>query len=127
MARKKTPILTEAELKLMQVIWDLGEATVNDVIAAHPEQEIPAYNTILTFMRILEKKGFLHREKKGRSHVYRPLITREETRKKAVHHMVKSLFDGSPEELLLSIMKSEKMSAQDLEKLKKMIQDRKEN
>lgn len=123
MARKKTPTLTEAELRLMQIIWDLGEATVNDVIAALPKSRAPAYNTVLTILRILEQKGYLRRTKAGRAHVYRPVVTREQARKKALRHMLKSLFDDSPEALVISILKNEKLSAREFEGLKKMIEE----
>ena len=59
MARKKTPNLTEAELRLMKVVWDLKEASVNDVLVNLPEDYNLAYNTVLTTMRILEQKGYL--------------------------------------------------------------------
>jgi predicted transcriptional regulator len=123
MARKKTPHLTEAELRLMRVVWELGEATVNDVIAALPGRSAPAYNTVLTILRILEQKGYLRHGKAGRAHVYRPLVSQEQARKKAVRHMVKSLFDGSPEALVLSIMKNEKLEPKDLARLQKMIEE----
>jgi len=121
MARKRKPILTEGELRLMQVVWDRDEATVHDVMAALPSDQNPAYNTILTIMRILEKKGYLLREKKGRAHLYRALITREQARKKAITHMIKSMFDGSPEELMLSILKNQDLGREEIGRLKEMI------
>jgi predicted transcriptional regulator len=121
MARHKTPTLTEAELRLMKIVWDHDQATVNDVVAALPAGNTLAYNTILTTMRILEQKGYLRREKVGRSHVYRPLVSRRQARTKAVRHMVSSFFDGSPEQLMLSVLENEQLTPQEITRLKKMI------
>ncbi|MFC1475485.1 BlaI/MecI/CopY family transcriptional regulator [Candidatus Zixiibacteriota bacterium] len=121
MARKKTPTLTEVESKLMAIVWELGEATVNDVVAVLPEKNRPAYNTVLTTMRILEQKGYLRHIKEGRAHVYRPLVSRNQARRQVVRHMVQSFFNDSPELLLLSILENEKMSPAELERLKQMI------
>ncbi|MBD3333321.1 BlaI/MecI/CopY family transcriptional regulator [candidate division GN15 bacterium] len=124
MARKKTPTLTEAELRIMRVIWDLEEASVNDVLAKLPASEQPAYNTVLTTMRILEQKGYLEHIKRGRAYYYRPLVDRQRVRRKALRHIMTNFFDGSPRELMLSILDDEKLSAEDLERLKQMIDDK---
>ncbi len=121
MARKKAPNLTEGELKIMRLVWELGEATVSGVIGAMPKDNRPAYNTVLTIMRILEQKGYLRRVKEGRAHVYRPVVSRSQARRKAVRHMVVSLFDNSPEQLLLSILESEKLSPAEVARLKRLI------
>lgn len=121
MARKKTPTLTEVESRLMAIVWEMGEATVNDVVAALPEDNRPAYNTVLTTMRILEHKGYLRHSKEGRAHVYRPLVSRNQARSQVVRHMVQSFFNDSPELLLLSILENENLTAEELERLKEMI------
>jgi len=122
MARKKTSTLTEAESRLMAVIWQSGEATVNEVVAALPERDRPAYNTVLTLLRILEQKGYLRHIKEGRAHVYRPQVSRNQARQQVVRHMVQRFFDNSPELLLLSVLENEKLSAEELERLKQMIE-----
>jgi predicted transcriptional regulator len=121
MARKKAPNLTEGELKIMRLVWDLGEATVSDVIEAMPKEKRPAYNTVLTIMRILEQKGYLRHVKAGRAHIYRPVVSQRQARRKAVRHMVANLFDNSPEQLLLSILENEKLSPAEIARLKQMI------
>lgn len=123
MARKKTPTLTEAELRVIRVVWDLGEATVNDVMSALPEDINLAYNTVLTTMRILEQKGYVDHVKKGRAHIYRPRISREQARKKAVRHMVRNLFDDSAEQLMLSLLADESLDPEEIERLKKLIRE----
>lgn len=123
MARKKTPTLTDAELRIMHVVWELGQATVNDVAAASAETRDLAYNTILTTMRILEQKGYLAHTKDGRAHVYRPLIDRRAAQTRAVRHMLQSLFDNSPEMLLVNLLKNESLSPAELDRLRSMIDD----
>lgn len=124
MARKKTPTLTEGELRLMTIIWRLGEATVAEVTEALPADQPLAYNTVLTTMRILEQKGYLRRMKSGRAHVYQPLISRNQARRHVVRHMVQSFFNDSPELLLLNIIENEELSPEELQHLKKMIDDK---
>ena len=122
MARKKTPTLTEAELRLMSIVWEMGEATVNDVMAALPQDKPLAYNTVLTTMRILEQKGYLRRAKEGRAHIYRPSVSRDQAQRQVVRHMVRSFFNNSPELLLLNVLENEKLSPEELARLKKMIE-----
>lgn len=121
MARKPTPTLTEAELKVMEVVWDLGAASVNDVLDRYSDDIRPAYNTVLTIMRILEDKGYLEHHKNGRAFIYRPLVDRNHARRKAVRHLVRSFFDDSPELLMLNLINDEKLSRDELRRLKKMI------
>ncbi len=124
MARKGTPTLTEAELRVMKAVWELEEASVNDVLSALPEKARPAYNTVLTIMRILERKGYLEHVKMGRAYLYRPLINRKGARSKVVRHMISSFFEDSPRLLMLSLMEDEKITPEELEQLKKMIGER---
>jgi predicted transcriptional regulator len=123
MPRKKTATLTDGELRLMNIIWDKEEATVNDVLAALPRTGTPAYNTVLTILRILEQKGYLRHGKSGRAHVYRPSVNRNQARHRAITHIVKGFFDNSPELLVQNVLSSETISHEELERLKKMIED----
>ena len=124
MPRKKTPTLTEAELRLMKIIWELKEATVNDVLNRLPSDFHLAYNTILTTMRILEQKGYLKRTKKSRAHVYIPLVSENQEQSNVLKHLLDNFFDGSPELLLLNLVKNENFTSEDIEQLKKMINDK---
>ena len=121
MARKKTPTLTEAELRLMKVIWELKEATVSDVVENLPKNSNLAYNTVLTTMRILEDKGYLKHSKNGRAHVYSALVSKNQARQSVVSHMVKSFFNDSPELLLVSLIENENISKEDIDSLKELI------
>jgi len=121
MARKKTPTLTDGENRLMSIIWELGEATVNDVVEALPKRQPLAYNTVLTSLVRLAQKKNLQRVKSGRAHVYQPLVSHKQARLKVVRHMVRSFFNDSPELLLLNIIENEKLTTEELQHLKEMI------
>ena len=121
MARKKTPTLNEAELKLMKIIWDLDNATVNEVMENLPKDSNLAYNTVLTTLRILEDKCYLKHSKNGRAHVYSALVSKDQARQSVVRHMVQSFFNNSPELLLVSLIENENMSKTDIEAIKEMI------
>ena len=115
MARKKSPNLTEAELRLMDVLWEKGEATVSEVAAALPEELGLAYNTVLTTMRILEEKGFLRhtKAKDSRAFVYRPVVGRDEASRSAVRYLVSRFFRNSPELLVLNLLEDEELSTKE--------------
>ena len=78
MPPKKSPTLTEAELRLMEVLWQKGPSTVHSILEALPPKPALAYNSVLTTIRILEKKGYVQHVKEGRAHLYMPLVGRQE-------------------------------------------------
>ena len=121
MARKRSAILTEAELRLMEVLWTQGEATVADVTAALPPPPI-AYNSVLTTMRILEKKGYVAHAEAGRAFVYRPLIQREDAARSAVGNVLSRFFDNSAGSLALRLIEDERPSENELARLKALIE-----
>lgn len=121
MARKKSPNLTEGELRLMDVLWRKRQATVGDVVASLPDNPPLAYSTVLTTMRILETKGYLRHTKKGRAFVYEPLVAQQEASTKALHHLVSRFFGGSRELLVLNLLKQETIGRAELRRIKKMI------
>ena len=121
MARKRSPTLTEAELRLMEILWKKGEATVGDVVDALLPEQALAYSTVLTTMRILEQKGYTRHRKKGRAFLYAPVVDRNAARKSAVKFVLHRFFDNSPESLLLNILENEQLDHAELERLKKMI------
>ena len=127
MARKKSSTLTEAELKLMEVLWLRGECTVGDVVAAFPSKSRPAYSTVLTILRILEQKQYVTHRKEGRAFVYAAKVGRKEARRSALNLLVSRFFDNSPELLMLNILERQKMHPQELQRLKKKIEEEESN
>jgi predicted transcriptional regulator len=122
-ARTRSSGLTEAEIRLMDVIWDKGSATVADVAEALPKELGLAYNTVLTTMRILEDKGYLEHAKpsEGRAFVYRPLVGREEASRNAVRHLISRFFRNSPELLVLNVLKDEELSETELQRIRQLV------
>ena len=121
MARRKSPNLTEGELRLMKVLWNKGAATVSDVAASLTDDPPLAYSTVLTTLRILEGKGYLRHTKKGRAFVYEPLIAQEEASRTALGCLVNRFFGGSRELLVVNLLKEETISRAELRRIKKMI------
>jgi len=122
-ARKKTSGLTDAELRLMEVLWERGAATVAEVVEGLPEDTPLAYSTVLTTLRILENKGYLDHSKNGRAFVYTPIIGREQARENAVSHLLRRFFEGSPELLVLNLMRAGKVDPEELARLRKRIEE----
>ena len=121
MARKKSPTLTEAELRLMEVLWDKRHATVAEVTEALPPPPI-AYNTVLTTMRILEQKGYVSHKEEGRAYLYTPLVGREEAAQSAVGLLLNRFFANKSAELALRLIESERPTEGELQRLKSLIE-----
>jgi BlaI family transcriptional regulator, penicillinase repressor len=119
MPRKKATMLTNAELRIMDVIWAKGSATVAEVVEAL--RGVDAYTTILTLMRILKAKGYLSSRKEGRAYVFVPKVERNVVARKAARQLVSRFFGGSPSELVLSFLREEDLTPDDLEEIKRTI------
>ncbi len=123
MPPKKSNTLTEAELRLMKILWRRGESAVTDLVAAMPEGEPLAYNSVLTTIRILEQKGYVEHRQEGRAFVYRPCVAKEEASRSEVRHVLSRFFGNSREQLLLSLLGDEEISAAELDRLKDAIRN----
>ncbi|MBR0041423.1 MAG: BlaI/MecI/CopY family transcriptional regulator [Bacteroides sp.] len=108
--------LTKSELHLMNLLWDKGEGTVNDLIEMMPEPR-PAYTTVLTVMRVLTKKGVVKATQQGKANLYTPLMTREEYTKGFMEETRNTLFKGSFSKLLLFFAERERLAADEVEKI----------
>jgi predicted transcriptional regulator len=125
LARKKSPNLTEAELRLMDVLWEKGSATVAEVAEALPKQLDLAYNTVLTTLRILEDKGYLRHTKarEGRAFRYRPVVSREVASRNAVRHLLGRFFRDSPGALVLNLLEDEDLSEDELKRIRDLLKE----
>ncbi len=121
MPPKKSNTLTEAELRLMKILWRRGESAVNDLVAAIPAAETLAYNSVLTTIRILEQKGYVEHRQEGRAFIYRPCVAEQEASRTEVRHVLSRFFGDSREQLLLSLLGDEDISAEELQRLKDAI------
>ncbi len=126
MARQPSKTLTEAELRLMDVLWQKGSATVAEVTAALPPPPI-AYNSVLTTMRILEQKGYVAHEEAGRAFVYHPLVARDAAAQNAVGHVLSRFFDNSAGSLALRLIEKERPSNDELSRLRALIEQYEED
>jgi predicted transcriptional regulator len=121
MPPKKSNTLTEAELRLMKILWRRGESAVNDLVADLPDGETLAYNSVLTTIRILEQKGYVEHRQEGRAFVYRPCVAEEAASRSEVRHLMSRFFGDSREQLLLSLLGDDEISPEELERLKETI------
>ena len=122
MARSKSATLTEAELRIMNVLWDKGPATVHDVLQALPSKPNLAYNSVLTIIRILETKGYVKHIKDKRAHVYMSKIDREDATRFEVRHLVSRFFGNSHERLLLNILEESSIDAEELARVRALLE-----
>jgi predicted transcriptional regulator len=122
MPPKKSNTLTEAELRLMKILWRRGESAVTDLVAAMPDGEPLAYNSVLTTIRILEQKGYVEHRQEGRAFVYRASVAEQEASRSEVKHLMSRFFGNSRERLLLSLLGDEQISAEELRRLKEAIE-----
>jgi predicted transcriptional regulator len=106
----------------MEVLWDKGPATVQQVLDGLPEKAPLAYNSVLTTIRILEKKGYVRHAKDGRAHVYTPLVERKEATRSESRHLGSRFFGNSHELLVLNILEDQNVDASELERLRKMLE-----
>jgi len=120
----KSAILTEAELRLMNVLWEKGPSTVQQVLEALPKKQPLAYNSILTTIRILEKKGYVEHAKDGRAHVYIPLVGRQEASRSEIRHLVQRFFGSSQEALVLNILEERHIDQEELQRLQRLLAER---
>ena len=123
MPRKRSVTLTDGELRLMRVLWDAGRARVSEIRAALPTLGRPAYNTVLTVLRILEAKEYVRHEKNGRAFVYHPVVGRQRAQRRAVRRLAGLWFDGSPGSLALNILEHERVGAAELAHIKKLLDE----
>ena len=123
MARKKSTTLTEAELRLMNVLWTRGASTVNEVLDDLSTDPPLAYNTVLTTLRILEQKNYVKHKKDGRAFLYAPRVQREQAQRSALRQLLDRFYENSAEHLILNVLKHEKLNPAELQRLKRMIEE----
>lgn len=117
-----TKELTKAEDQIMQILWKLGKGFVKDIIDQMPNPK-PAYNTVSTITRILEKKGFVGYKAYGKTHEYYPLVAKEKYTKFYLNNMLSGYFNGSFQNLVSFFAKEEKLALHDIDKLMKKLEE----
>jgi len=122
MARKRSPALTDAEARIMAVLWRRDSATVADVVRTLSTKRPVTYSTVQTLLRILETKGYVAHEKIARAFLYRPLVDERQARRRALRHLVSRLFEGSPSLLVLNVLDDEELDPAELQRVKRLIE-----
>jgi predicted transcriptional regulator len=122
LARSQSATLTEAELRIMNVLWQKGSATVHEVMDGLPAQPVLAYNSVLTIIRILEKKGYLKHLKDGRAHIFVPQVDRAKATRLEVRNVVSRFFGNSHELLALNILEEKGIDAEELQRLRELLE-----
>ncbi|MEM8671336.1 MAG: BlaI/MecI/CopY family transcriptional regulator [Planctomycetota bacterium] len=127
MARPKAPELTERELEIMRVFWDEGSLTAQQARDHFEDRGGPnlAYTTVATLIRILIEKGFLKQTTFERPFVYEAVRSFDEVSGKLLNHLVKQLFDGSREKVLVSLFGRQKLTQKERKALQQILQEKK--
>ena len=124
MPPKQSETLTDAELRVMKVLWEKGSGTVQQVLDSIAERPALAYNTILTTIRILERKGYLKHSKDGRAHVFVPVVRQQDATRTEIRHLVSRFFRDSHEDLVLNILEDRGIQPEEIDRLRKMLDRR---
>ncbi|HET6935844.1 MAG TPA: BlaI/MecI/CopY family transcriptional regulator [Candidatus Angelobacter sp.] len=112
---------TRAEMRILQVLWELGQATVEEVINHHAFNPRPNYKTTQTILRIMEEKGLVNHVSRGRVFVFTPCVTREQVGRLSVQTLLQQNFGGSPAELLVNLLEAAPVNESELEELEGLI------
>ena len=123
MPRRPSETLTEAELRIMNVFWHKGPGTVQHILDALTQDPPLAYNSVLTTIRVLEKKGYLEHSKDGRAHVYLPLVEQHEASRSEISHLVGRFFRNSHEQLVLNILEDRGIAPEEIARLRQMLEE----
>ena len=121
MPPKRSNTLTEAELRIMRILWDRGESLVSDLVSAMPAHAPLAYTSVLTTVRILEQKGYVEHRQEGRAFLYSPCVAEYDASRSEVRHILHRFFDNSRERLMLSLLGEGDITAEELQRLKEAI------
>ncbi|MCL3782620.1 BlaI/MecI/CopY family transcriptional regulator [Prolixibacteraceae bacterium JC049] len=113
--------ITKAQEEILRVLWKIKDGAVSDIVAAIPEPK-PAYNTVATVIKVLEKKEYVAHKKYGKTYVYYPLVSKKEYGKSIVSHTLKNLYNNSLPQMLSHFMRNKDVSISELEELKATIE-----
>lgn len=113
--------ITKAQEEILRTLWEVGEGVVTDVIDRLPEPK-PAYNTVSTVIKVLEKKGYVSHKVYGKTHVYYPIVSRDEYARNTIKSTFNELFDNSLNQVVSFFVKEDKVSLKELEELKNFIE-----
>jgi BlaI family transcriptional regulator, penicillinase repressor len=118
--RPRKPTLTDQELEIMKVVWELGQCTVREVYEVLLKRRRIAYTTVMTMMKILETKGFLKKSQEDRAYVYKPSQAQQSVIRGMVREFVNRVFNGSAEPLLVHLVEEKGLSEKELAEIARL-------
>jgi predicted transcriptional regulator len=121
MPPKRSITLTEAELRIMRILWERGESLVSDLVSAMPDNAPLAYTSVLTTVRVLEQKGYVQHRQAGRAFLYSPCVAEQDASHSEVRHLMHRFFGNSREKLMLSLLDGGEITPDELQRLKQAI------
>lgn len=121
MPRAGSETLTEREAQIMDVLWRLGQATAEQVREALADQ--PHDSTVRTLLRVLESKGYVAHDDRGKAYTYRPAVDRSRAQRKAVRHVLQRFFSGSAEDLVLRLVEEERISPEQWQEIRQAVEN----
>ena len=121
--RDRPNLPTGAEMRILNAVWQLGSATVDEVVNTFPEGQRPNYKTTQAFLRIMENKGFVRHTARGRVFVFEPIVKKEEVDQRSVEALLAQNFGGSATGLFVNLLESDAVPAADIDALEKMIRE----
>ena len=121
MPPRQSGTLTEAELRIMNVLWLRESGTVQQVLDSITQKPALAYNSVLTTIRVLERKGYLKHLKDGRAHVYTPLVGKNEATRSEIRRLVSRFFKNSHEQLVLNLLEDQGIGPEEIGRLRQML------
>jgi len=122
MPRKQSKTFTERELEIMRILWERGEATVREMQEALPPGR--HYNSVLTIVRVLARKGHVKHRQEGRGFVYTPVVPQEESRAKVLTHVIDNVFGGSFESIVLNMVERGDLTLPQLDDIRRKLRQR---
>lgn len=123
MSKQEAPEPTQAELEILQVLWQRGPSTVRQIHEQLGRRRATGYTTTLKLMQIMVQKGLLERDESSRTHLYRDARSREKTQRQLVRNLMRRAFDGSAAGLVMQALSAKKASPEELAEIRRMLDE----
>ena len=123
---KKAVLPTPGELRLLQILWRIGQGTIDDIVRASDEDPPPNYKTVQAWLRIMETKGQVTHKQKGRAFVFSPTVARAEVHRSSLRHLLTKYFGGSRSELLIELLSDKRITREELRELESLIRSKRQ-
>jgi BlaI family penicillinase repressor len=123
MARAGAITLTDHELSIMRILWKQAPLSVQEILDVFPRSPKPAYTSLLTAVRSMEKKGILAHKKESKAYLYRPLLQQVSYKRSALKRLLANVFDGDACDLAANLVKAEPLDATEVEQIKRLLED----